>query len=120
MWRITFGNVILTESIFCFVALEELIEYPSQVYNVIPDSILYTMPRTIDEIVRDYFAIAKINVNIIKFGPMLTSGVYPVLVRNQNDITTRRFKSRCPDLTTLGYNNELVISRTDMHLRFSS
>lgn len=76
------------------------------------------MPRTIDEIVHEYFAICKININIIKFGPMFRPGVYPVLVRDQKPLVTHRFETRCPDLTTLGYNNELVIDRAGMHLRF--
>lgn len=76
------------------------------------------MPRTIDEIVREWFAISRINVDIIKFGPMLRPSTYPVLVRSQSPMVTQRFKTRCPDLTTLGYNNELIIDKAGMHLRF--
>lgn len=87
-------------------------------YHCIQFYIQAPMLRTIDEIVRDYFALVKIDKEIIKFGPMLTSGVYPVLVRNQDDAVTRRFKFRRQDLTVLGYNNELIIDRAGMHMRF--
>jgi hypothetical protein len=76
------------------------------------------MPRSIDEIVRDYFAVAKINVKIVKFGPMLREHVYPVVVHTQSTAITRRFNFRCPDLAALGYNNELICERPIWRLRF--
>ncbi len=77
------------------------------------------MPRTVDEIVRDYFTVARINVEIIKFGPMLRAGAYPVLVNNQNPLLTKHFEKRCPNLVILGYNNELIMDKLGMHLRFA-
>lgn len=76
------------------------------------------MPRGIDEIARDYFVVAKINIEIVKFGPMLREHVYPVVVRAQPSAVTHRFNSRCSDLAALGYNNELICERPTWHLRF--